>query len=204
MHFRRRFIPGILFLVSLSFLFFSKYLFSPSPMVRSFASIAEQDPPQCRTVLLTNKEYYPTLREYFGKAHSRIVGTVYLFKTTNYPDNEPAELLRELIAASKRNVRVELVMDFGSDSKEDGQANLKVCEQLRKAGINVRLDASNVTTHAKTFVIDDRYCFVGSHNLTHSAMTMNEEASVLVDSPEMAAKLTQFVRQIPLSPPEKK
>jgi phosphatidylserine/phosphatidylglycerophosphate/cardiolipin synthase-like enzyme len=204
MHFRRRLIPGILFLVSLGFLFFSKYLFSPSPMARSFASITEQASPQCRTVLLTNKEYFPTLKEYFQKAHSRIVGTVYLFKTTSYPDNEPAELLRELIAAGKRKVQVELVVDVGSDNKEDGQANLKACEQLRKAGVNVRLDASYVTTHAKTFVIDDRYCFIGSHNLTHSAMTMNEEASVLVDSPEMAAKLTEFVHQIPLSGPEKK
>lgn len=163
----------------------------------------QDPPPQCRTVLLTNKEYYPTLKEYFQNARKSISGTVYLFKTTSYRDNEPEDLLRELVAAEKRKVSVDLVIEFGSDNKDDNQANLKAVEQLKRAGVGVRFDAANITTHAKTFVIDGRYCFVGSHNMTHAAMAMNEEVSVLVDSPEMAKKLTEFIRQIPLSPPAK-
>jgi phosphatidylserine/phosphatidylglycerophosphate/cardiolipin synthase-like enzyme len=55
-----------------------------------------------------------------------------------------------------------------------------------------------VTTHSKVFVIDDRYCFVGSHNLTHAALAMNQELSLYVDSPALALQITNFVRQIPL------
>jgi len=189
----------LLFAVSLSFLLYSKYFFPPAPTsgLRTADPITSTE--QCGTMLLINKDYYPFLKEHFRNARRKIVGTVYLFKTANYRDNEPADLIQELIAARKRNVDVELVMDLSAVDRDSNEANLLASRILQEAGVRIHFDTEDVTTHSKTFVIDDRYCFVGSHNLTHSAMAVNEELSVYVDSPDMARKITEFIRQIPLS-----
>jgi PLD-like domain len=189
----------LLFAVSLSFLLYSKYLFPPDPVRALQKAVPITSPEQCGAVLLVNKDYYPFLKEHFRNARHKIVGTVFLLKTGNYRDNEPADLIRELIAARKRNVDVELVIDLSAADHGSNETNLDASRTLQEAGVRVHFDTADVTTHSKSFVIDDRYCFVGSHNLTHSAMAVNEELSVFVDSPEMAKKITDFIRQIPLS-----
>lgn len=196
---RRWFLSTLLFLISVGFLFFSKSFFSPKVVSESLTSLPGASIPQCNAILLTNNDYYPYLKSHFQKAQKKIVGTIYLFRATSYRNNEPADLLRELIAARKRDVAVEVVIDLSGDDNESREANLKAGRLLEQAGVIVHLDREDVATHAKTFVIDDRYCFVGSHNFTHAAMTKNEEVSVFIDSPEMARKLTEFVHQIPVS-----
>src|SRR4029077_4659617 len=96
--------------------------------------------------------------------------------------------------------QVDLILDLSPESgKEYNDANLHAGQLLKKAGIDVRFDTSGVVTHAKTFVIDGHYCFVGSHNFTHSALATNEEMSLFIDSSDLGAKLSEFIRQIPLS-----
>lgn len=198
---RQWFLSLVLFSVSLSFLFFSKYLFSPKFLPNSVAAVIlpDQETKQGTVLMLANNDYYPYLKQHLQKAQKNIVGTVFLFKTAPFRGNEPADLLRELIAARKRKVNVDLVVEISNDNKDYNDANRYAAELLRKSGVNVRYDERNVTTHAKAFVIDDRYCFVGSHNFTHASFAMNEELSLFVDSTELAAKIKEFIRQIPLS-----
>jgi phosphatidylserine/phosphatidylglycerophosphate/cardiolipin synthase-like enzyme len=193
------FLSVLLFSVSILFLLFSKNFFRQPPAPQNQLALPSISVPQADLVLLANKDYYPVLKQHFQQAHKSILGTVYLFKTTSYRDNEPSDLLRELIAARKRNVDVDLVMDLSDEDRESKETNIRTGLMLQKAGIKVRYDTVDIITHSKAFVIDDRYCFVGSHNLTHSAMSMNEELSLFIDSPEMAHKITDFIRQIPLS-----
>jgi phosphatidylserine/phosphatidylglycerophosphate/cardiolipin synthase-like enzyme len=189
----------LLFAASLSFLLFSKYFFTAAPAPESQSSLPVATTAESQIILLANKDYYPFLKQRIRAAQKTITGTVYLFKAAPFRDNEPSDLLHELIMARKRKVDVNLVIDISSGDQEDKAANLYASELLRKGGVKVLLDSSTITTHAKTFVIDDRYCFVGSHNLTHAAMSQNEELSLFVDSPEMAKKIEEFIRQIPLT-----
>jgi len=188
----------VLFLISVVFLLFSRSLF-PSRAPDRTDPLSGLSTTECRALVLPNKDYYPYLKRYFQNAQSSIVGTVYLVKTADYPDNEPADLLRELIAASKRNVRVDLVLERTHEMKDISESNEDAARTLEKAGVHIRFDSLDMATHAKTFVIDGRYCFVGSHNLTHAAMTRNAELSVFIDSPEIARKVTAFIREIPSS-----
>src|SRR5687768_13299905 len=192
---RQWIVSAFLFVVSVVFLFYSKTLFTS----RAADPLNGQVLPaaiDCQALLLPNKDYYPYLKKYFQQAETSIVGTIYLVKTSDYPDNEPSDLLRELIAASKRNVQVDIVLER-SDDKESVESNRTAGEMLQKAGVQVRFDSAKVATHAKTFVIDGRYCFLGSHNLTHAAMSRNAELSIFVDSSEMGKKITDFIHQIP-------
>ena len=195
MRLRQWLVSAFLFLISVVFLVYSKSLFT-AKSGETAHSVALPAPSECESLLLPNEEYYPYLKRYFQKAEKSIIGTIYLVKTSHHPENEPAALLRELISASKRNVYVEILLE-NSDDKFTRETNAAVAEMLRKAGVKVHLDSVRVATHAKTFVIDGRYCFLGSHNLTHAAMSKNAELSIFVDSPEIGKKITDFVRQIP-------
>lgn len=196
MRLRQWVVSIIFFVVSVGFLLFSTAFFSSRnrQQVDPLSELAATD---SRVVLLPNQDYYPFLKSYFQKAQTSITGTVYLVKTADFPNNEPADLLRELAAASKRNVRVDLVLERGDESKDVTESNESAAQVLEKAGVKVRFDPLDVSTHAKTFVIDGRYSFIGSHNLTHAAMSRNEELSVFIDSTEVAQKVTAFIQDIP-------
>jgi hypothetical protein len=194
MRFRHWVLSLTFFLISVIFLLFSKSLFPSRIQEKADVGIATTE---CQALLLPNKDYYPYLKRYFQKAQTSIMGTVYLVKTADYPDNEPADLLRELIAASKRNVRVDLVLERTEEARDILESNEDAAHTLEKAGVHIRFDPVDTVTHAKAFVIDGRYCFIGSHNLTHAAMTRNEELSVFIDSPEIAREVTAFIDEIP-------
>ena len=193
---RKWFFSTLLFLISVGFLIFSKAFFSRTVVSDSVVSLPATP---SNVILLANNDYYPYLKTHFQQAHKKILGTIYLFKAASMRNNEPADLMRELIAARKRNVTVEVVIDLSSDDGESRAANLNAGQLLGQSGVTVRFDREDVATHAKTFVIDDRYCFVGSHNFTHAGMARNEEVSVFIDSPDIARKLSDFIHQIPLS-----
>ena len=191
-------ISALVFAASLYFLLYSQQFFSQRKGEPQNAALPSASEPAQNIILLANEDYYPFLKQHFRNAKSRIIGTVYLLRMTSHPENAPADLLRELIAAKNRKVEVDIVLEVSND-KDPTDINLEAAKQLTDAGVKVQLDHQRITTHSKVFVIDDRYCFVGSHNMTHSALTMNQELSIYVDSKELASKITNFVRQIPLS-----
>lgn len=58
--------------------------------------------------------------------------------------------------------------------------------------ITARGKSSGVSLHAKAAVIDKRYSFVGSMNMDQRSKLLNTEMGVIVDCPELAAKVTEF------------
>lgn len=51
---------------------------------------------------------------------------------------------------------------------------------------------SNVSLHAKSFVVDSRYVFVGSMNMDNRSKLLNTEMGLIVDSPELAKAVAQY------------
>jgi putative cardiolipin synthase len=49
-----------------------------------------------------------------------------------------------------------------------------------------------VSLHAKSFVVDARYTFVGSMNLDQRSAKLNTEQGIVVDSPELAQAVAQY------------
>ena len=45
-------------------------------------------------------------------------------------------------------------------------------------------------------MIDGRYVYLGSHNLTQAALKHNNELSVLLDSPEVAAEVGAYLERL--------
>lgn len=151
----------------------------------------------CRLTLLKNREYFHALSERIREARTQIVMAFFLFKTNGHPKSYPEVILQELGNAARRGVRVVLVLE--QDAKPDStinRDNRSSSEQLKKAGVEIYFDSPKRTTHTKLAVIDGRYTFVGSHNLTQSALKHNNELSVLIDSPAVAEKTLNYIKDL--------
>ncbi|SNB47208.1 phospholipase D-like domain-containing protein [Geobacter sp. DSM 9736] len=149
-----------------------------------------------KLTLLRNQEYAAALLESIRSAKSSIVFSFYLFKATNTPGNLPGKIVDELIAARKRGVDVTVYLEKKAGKDPLIADNRRTAELLLRGGVRVLFDSPNVTSHAKAGIIDRRFVFLGSHNLTDGALRRNNELSVLIDSPELAAEIRSYLDRL--------
>lgn len=144
-------------------------------------------------ILLPDALYYDALVDYIREAGRSIDMAMFIFKTTKSRQNKPRKLIDELIKARKRGVRISIILEKSGYEESINEENEKVARQLRKHGITVLFDSIKKTTHTKLVIVDQRFSFVGSHNLTHSALAYNHELSLLVDNPTLAGQLIDYI-----------
>ena len=148
------------------------------------------------TTLLRNQEYAEALLRGIGNARESILCSFYLFKITETRNNQPARIAKELVRARKRGVAVTVILENSGKERDPLNAdNRQTASLLARGGVKVIFDSPRVTTHNKVVVIDNRYIFLGSHNLTQGALRYNNELSVLIDSPEMATEVRAYLER---------
>jgi phosphatidylserine/phosphatidylglycerophosphate/cardiolipin synthase-like enzyme len=87
------------------------------------------------------------------------------------------EMIDALIAAERRGVAVRLVMTGST-----GDDNADERRELAAAGVEIRL-ARGLYIHAKLFLADGMRLFIGSENLTATALDLNRELGLFLDDP---------------------
>jgi phosphatidylserine/phosphatidylglycerophosphate/cardiolipin synthase-like enzyme len=145
---------------------------------------------------LPDATYGDTLAKQIQAASQRIDLAMFLFKTSPSGNNRPAGLARDLIAARQRGVAVRVILEYSNYDPKLNRANQETAEALRKGGVTVLFDSPKRTSHAKLAVIDRRYCLVGSHNLTQSALSHNHEFSLLLDNPALAKEILAYMETL--------
>lgn len=189
----------------LCLVFFVLMLPALQAFIPSVSAAADQKPALKKPIdlnggsltLLKNREYFHALSERIQDARTQIVMAFFLFKTNGYPKSYPEVILQELGNAARRGVRVIVVLE--QDAKPDStinRDNRSSSEKMKKAGVEIYFDSPKKTTHTKIAVIDGRYTFIGSHNLTQSALKHNNELSVLIDSPAVAEKTLNYIKDL--------
>ena len=152
---------------------------------------------QGRVSLLQDHKYYDVLISGISKAKKEIIGCFFLFKVSEHKNDLPMSIVNELIAAKKRGVNVFIELEQATTGKGTVyEQNRRAATLLSEAGIKVRFDAPKTTTHIKAMVIDGRYVYIGSHNLTQSALKYNNELSVMIDSAPLAEEVTAYLNSL--------
>jgi phosphatidylserine/phosphatidylglycerophosphate/cardiolipin synthase-like enzyme len=156
---------------------------------------AADDGYQARTLLLPNRRYGEAFLQGIRDARKSVYCAFYLFKTSGSGGNRPRRIAEELVRARRRGVDVTVILERDGGRKGDGltSENRRTAALLSRGGVKVFFDSPSVVTHAKAAVIDGRYVYLGSHNLTQGALSHNNELSVLIDSPELAAEVTAYL-----------
>jgi phosphatidylserine/phosphatidylglycerophosphate/cardiolipin synthase-like enzyme len=101
-----------------------------------------------------------------------------------------------LLAAQKRGVEVQLVLDRSNLSLKSSEADAAV-----DAGIPVLIDSKHEIAHNKIKVIDGELVITGSFNFTHNEEANNAENLLLLRSKELAARYAVIVATPPCSQP---
>lgn len=147
--------------------------------------------------LLTNRDYFPVLEDKINRSGDEIMVSMYLFRTTENRKNLATRLRDSLINAASRGVKVTVLLERekggrkGSSLNEDNNYTAKV---LLRGGVKVYFDDPETVTHTKLATIDRRFVFIGSHNFSDSALRHNNEASVMIDSPQVAKEASSYMR----------
>jgi len=114
-----------------------------------------------------------------------------------HPTSPTNRLLRALADSARRGVDVRVVLEHSRGwNEKNARENRETGEWLERRGVDVRYDPPGRTTHNKLLIVDGRYVVVGSANWSYHALTKNHEASVLIDSPEVAARFERYFERV--------
>ena len=182
--------------IILSFLFFS--LLSTFYVPLSVCSSAEE------LRLVTNEQYFQVAQDLIkGAKHSL---RVMMFEMTYYKNRAGSPtnvLMQELISARKRGVKVEVILEMKEGEDRTTINNRQSGKILSEGGVTVIYDSPSQTTHTKVLIIDEERVLLGSTNWTYSALSNNNEVSVLIRSKEIAKELTAYFNKVKSHAPKK-
>lgn len=103
-------------------------------------------------------------------------------------------VLRALRRAAAKGVDVRVIVPGISDVEIVRHASRSVWSRLMRSGVRIYEWTDNVL-HAKSAVVDGRWCTIGTFNLDHWSLFYNLEVNVAVDDPGFAAVVeTSFER----------
>jgi len=147
--------------------------------------------------LVTDTQYFQVAKTMIQEAKHSI--QVMMFEMGYYDrnPNTPSNLLiRELINAKKRGVKVEVLLEVREGEDRTAKRNRHTGKILSDGGVEVIYDSLFKTTHAKYMVVDGKLTLLGSTNWTYYALTNNNEASVLIQSKQVAKALVDYFNQV--------
>ncbi len=156
---------------------------------------------RCQLHLLTGADYYYALKDAVDQAHHSIFLAIYLFKTDKHPSNRATAILLALVRAAHRGVNITALLERNDDpSSFINIENERTGKRLQEAGANVYWDRVDRKLHIKAIVIDRQIVFLGSHNLTHSAMKYNQEMSLVISDAHLADQIIKKISSLPKTP----
>ncbi len=175
--------------VLLAFLF----LFPLSTFYAQYSSSLPAEDAQ----LVLNDQYFQVAKKLIQEAKHSI--HVMMFEMSYYDEhpNSPSNLLiKELIRAKKRGVKVAVILEVKEGEDRATEQNRHTGTVLSEGGVEVFYGSPSKTTHAKLMVVDGKWSLLGSTNWTYYALTDNNEASILIRSKEVAKGLADYFNQV--------
>lgn len=157
---------------------------------------------------VNNEDYFPKVHELMQKAKKSIY--VIMFSANyydKYPDSPPNVLLNDLVNAKKKGLDVKIILEqenpsnigFFTKKKIAPDNNERVMRYLKQNNVPCVLDAMDTVTHSKLILVDDEYTVIGSTNWSYSALTKNNETSVIIKSRETAKSYLAYFNKVMLS-----
>lgn len=175
--------------ITSTFLFF--FLLSTFYLSLSFGLPAED------IQVVIDTQYFQVAKKMIQEAKTSV--QVMMFEMGYYekhPTTPSNILIRELIEAKKRGVKVEVILEVREGEERTTKRNRQTGKILSGGGVEVIYDPLFKTTHTKLMVVDGKLTLLGSTNWTYYALTNNHEVAVLIRSHEVARELIDFFNRV--------
>ncbi len=126
---------------------------------------------------------------------SAVLGAIRHARSYIYVENPylfDKRVILALVGARNRGVDVRVVLPCVNDFKAGGRSNLVIANYLRAHGVRVYFYPA--MTHVKALLVDGWAC-LGSGNLNHLSLRLNQEQNVATSDPAFAAELNRRLFQ---------
>ncbi|MDR6999401.1 cardiolipin synthase [Neobacillus niacini] len=117
---------------------------------------------------------------------SIIIGTPYFIPSK--------PLFQELLATLKRGVQLAIIVPYTSDHVLVQEASHRYLKALLREGAKV-FQFNNGFYHAKTIVIDDKLCDIGTANFDKRSLFLNKEINCYIYNPEFIERLKTILQK---------
>lgn len=135
-------------------------------------------------MLLINSEYYESILYHVKNSISDIYFFLYHDSFSEKVSGSKVDsLLFELQKAKSRGVKIKFICQ-----------NLNQLKKLKQYGFEVKKAQGIKTMHSKGVCIDSKYLFVGSHNFTNNAFSLNLEMTLLTEDSEDINKFVKYFK----------
>ena len=136
------------------------------------------------------------IRQAYLHAIRRATKSIYISNSYFVPD---WSIRQALFDAAGRGVDVRVLTAGLSDNMLTRFASRRIYALLMRHGVHVH-EWTRSVLHAKTAVIDGRWCTVGTYNLDYRSWRFNLEVNAMIDDESFGATMSErFVRDLSLS-----
>lgn len=145
----------------------------------------------------SNRPYFQNLLSEISEAQRSI--EILMATAEHYPDYPQglqSRIYDELVAASKRGVKVLVILDSSNWSKDITETNKATTRYLRDRGISVRFDDPEITTHAKLIILDKEVVVLGSSNWNYPSYADTFQTNVILKSKQVGEYFSRFFQSL--------
>jgi phosphatidylserine/phosphatidylglycerophosphate/cardiolipin synthase-like enzyme len=141
--------------------------------------------------------FYDELIKTIESATLSIYSIQYQWKWNTHERFSKIQMLGDAIRRARlRNVAVSVILNQESPRRHLSVINRVSGDKLGEYGCLVKHKKAGTLLHTKLWVIDNRYSFIGSHNISTRSLTCNEEVSVKIDSIEVARLMIEYFNRL--------
>ena len=147
--------------------------------------------PFAGVTLIGDGDYPDRVLPVLAAAKKRVRLVMYDMAYESATSSDSGNMVRSLIAAKNRGVDTRVILelsDFDTNVNSDNQTSRAV---LENAGVSVRQDSTDITTHAKLLVADDTVV-IYSGNWIYSGMSKNHEAGAIYTDATIATQAVGY------------
>lgn len=142
---------------------------------------------------LFGNHFYNELVKTIESAALSIYAVQYQWKWNIHERFSKIQMLGDAIRRARlRNVAVSVILNQESPRRHISVINRVTGDKLGEYGCLIKNYRASTLLHTKLWIIDCRYTFLGSHNVSTRSLTYNEEVSVKIDSIEVARLMKEY------------
>jgi hypothetical protein len=150
-------------------------------------------PYKCDVTPLIGGYFYDELLKSIDDSKISIYCVQYQWKWNVHDRHSRVQRLgNSIIRAVNRNVDVNVILNLENPKANITRINQVSCNALVRGGVKAKLLKVSGLVHTKLWVLDTRFVFVGSHNISGRSLGINEEVSVKIDSVDMAKFMKEY------------
>ena len=142
---------------------------------------------------LPGQAYLGVLIDSISKAKSSIDVIQYQWNFyIGQPNSQIQAINRAVLSKADSGIKIRALLNKEGREQHLMIINMKAAKYLSESGILVKFGMTFPITHAKMWIIDDDVVILGSHNLSNRSVTVNNEASILIRSREVAMEFRRY------------